>query len=92
VLGQSSVGPKDSIFDLGGHSLLLMRISARILKTFAVEVPIHTFFETPTLEEVAELIERLQRGPSDSSVPPISPTDLDRRPGAISSVMLGGSA
>ena len=49
VLGVASVGLDDNLFDLGGHSLLVTRIISRIRKAFEVEVPIHAFFETPTM-------------------------------------------
>jgi natural product biosynthesis luciferase-like monooxygenase protein len=58
VLGVAEVGLDDNLFDLGGHSLLVTRIISRIRKSFDVEVPIHAFFETPTLGAIAEIVER----------------------------------
>ncbi len=57
VLGVPQVAPNDNLFDLGGHSLLITRIISRIRKTFQVEVPIHALFETPTVGEIAAVIE-----------------------------------
>ncbi|HSU54720.1 MAG TPA: MupA/Atu3671 family FMN-dependent luciferase-like monooxygenase, partial [Candidatus Dormibacteraeota bacterium] len=57
VLGVPTVSLEDNLFDLGGHSLLITRIISRIRKRFEVEVPIHAFFETPTLGEIAGLVE-----------------------------------
>ena len=57
VLGIQDVAVDDNLFDLGGHSLLITRIISRIRKTFSVEIPIHTFFETPTLGGIATAIE-----------------------------------
>ena len=57
VLGVGTVKPDDNLFDLGGHSLLITRIISRIRKTFGVEVPIYTFFDKPTMGEIARVIE-----------------------------------
>lgn len=57
VLGVAQVGRDDDLFDLGGHSLLITRIISRIRKAFQIEVPIHAFFETPTVSAIAALIE-----------------------------------
>jgi nonribosomal peptide synthetase DhbF len=58
VLGVPGVGLNDNLFDLGGHSLLVTRIISRIRKAFDVEVPIHAFFETPTLGAIAGIVEQ----------------------------------
>jgi natural product biosynthesis luciferase-like monooxygenase protein len=62
VLGVPQVEPNDNLFDLGGHSLLITRIISRIRKSFQIEVPIHAFFETPTVSAIAELVEAEQKG------------------------------
>jgi acyl carrier protein len=53
VLGVERVGVHDSFFDLGGHSLLIMRLLARIQATFDLEISIRTVFSMPTLEAMA---------------------------------------
>ncbi|HEX6751683.1 MAG TPA: amino acid adenylation domain-containing protein [Longimicrobium sp.] len=58
VLGLERVGAHDSFFDLGGHSLLIMRLLARIQATFDLEISIRTVFSMPTLEAMAGEIER----------------------------------
>ncbi|HEU4884020.1 MAG TPA: amino acid adenylation domain-containing protein, partial [Longimicrobium sp.] len=59
VLGLERVGVHDNFFDLGGHSLLIMRLLARIQATFDLEVSIRTVFSMPALEAMAEEIERM---------------------------------
>jgi thioesterase domain-containing protein/acyl carrier protein len=49
-------GPRDSFFDLGGHSLLALTAISRICETLGVEIPIETFFSSPTIEELTGLI------------------------------------
>jgi acyl carrier protein len=58
VLGLEWVGVHDSFFDLGGHSLLIMRLLAKIQATFDLEISIRTVFSMPTLEAMAGEIER----------------------------------
>jgi acyl carrier protein len=59
VLRLERVGVHDSFFDLGGHSLLIMRLLATIQATFDLELSIRTVFSMPTLEALAGEIERL---------------------------------
>jgi len=47
----------DNFFDLGGHSVLITQVLARIRKTFQVEIGLRTVFERPTIAELAETIE-----------------------------------
>ena len=42
VLGLPAVGVHDNFFDLGGHSLLMSRLSARIGAVLDVRIPIAT--------------------------------------------------
>ena len=58
VLRLERVGVHDNFFDLGGHSLLIMRLLARIHATFDLEFSIRTVFSMPTLEALAGEIER----------------------------------
>ncbi|HEX2078442.1 MAG TPA: amino acid adenylation domain-containing protein, partial [Longimicrobium sp.] len=58
VLRRDRVGVHDSFFDLGGHSLLIMRLLAEIEATFDLEISIRTVFSMPTLEAMAGEIER----------------------------------
>jgi amino acid adenylation domain-containing protein len=58
VLRLERVGVHDSFFDLGGHSLLVMRLLAKIQATFDLDISIRTVFSMPTLEAMAGEIER----------------------------------
>jgi acyl carrier protein len=58
VLRRERVGVHDSFFDVGGHSLLIMRLLAKIQATFDLEISIRAVFSMPTLEAMAGEIER----------------------------------
>ncbi len=56
LLGVENVGVQDSFFDLGGHSLIAVRLFAKIKKAFRADFPISVLFEAPTIEACADLI------------------------------------
>lgn len=60
ILGVESVGRRDDFFDLGGHSILVTRVIARIRQDMGHELPFRRFFEAPVLEEVADAVDALQ--------------------------------
>jgi acyl transferase domain-containing protein/thioesterase domain-containing protein/acyl carrier protein len=57
LLGVETVGVEDSFFDLGGHSLIAVRLFSMVKKAYRVEFPISILFEAPTIEKCAALIE-----------------------------------
>ncbi|MDC3379015.1 amino acid adenylation domain-containing protein [Planctomycetota bacterium] len=78
VLSSGHGGRNDSFFELGGHSLTAMLATARLSETFDVDLPLRSFFEYPTVAELAGEIERLQaRG---SGLPRLTPLAGDRAP------------
>jgi acyl carrier protein len=56
LLGIEHVGIDDDFFDLGGHSLLATQVVSRVRGTFHVDLPLRSFFETPTVAAWAENI------------------------------------
>jgi len=57
VLGAERVGVNEHFFDLGGNSLLVMRVAARLRAAPGVEVPLPVLFARPTAAALAEWIE-----------------------------------
>lgn len=51
------VGIHDDFFDLGGHSLLSVRLVAEIEKAFGRQLPVSAFFHLSTIAELAKLLE-----------------------------------
>ncbi|MFJ8740765.1 amino acid adenylation domain-containing protein [Embleya sp. NPDC127516] len=60
ALRLDDIGVDEDLFDLGGHSLTITRIAARIRKRLGVEVPLDVFFDTPTVTGVTDAIRELQ--------------------------------
>ncbi|HEU0051969.1 MAG TPA: beta-ketoacyl synthase N-terminal-like domain-containing protein, partial [Longimicrobium sp.] len=57
VLGVESVGAHDRFFDLGGHSLLLVRVQARLREAFGQPVPITHLFRYLTVSALAAALD-----------------------------------
>jgi acyl transferase domain-containing protein/thioesterase domain-containing protein/NADPH-dependent curcumin reductase CurA len=56
ILGVESPGFDEEFFDLGGHSLLLYRLSARIERCFKKTVPLAFLFESATINRIARFL------------------------------------
>jgi acyl carrier protein len=74
LLGVDRVGVRDSFFDLGGHSLIAVRLFAKVKKAFSVEFPISVLFVAPTIERCAELVRaKIGGAPASATVEPARP-------------------
>jgi amino acid adenylation domain-containing protein len=51
------IGIEDSFWDLGGHSMLAVKLMSKITKAFGKRIPLNTLFEAPTVEQLAKHIE-----------------------------------
>ncbi|RAJ46824.1 amino acid adenylation domain-containing protein [Kitasatospora sp. SolWspMP-SS2h] len=60
VLELDDLGPDEDLFDLGGHSLTITAIAARVSRTLGVDVPLDVFFDEPTARGVAAAVRALQ--------------------------------
>lgn len=64
ILGVHEPGIHDSFFDLGGHSLMVVRIVIQVAESFQVELPMRSVFDGPTIAELAEQIKEKSGNPS----------------------------
>ena len=56
VLGVSRIGIRDSFFDLGGHSMLAVKMTAELKKAIGRTIPLMSLFEAQTIEQIADLL------------------------------------
>jgi amino acid adenylation domain-containing protein len=56
VLGVEKIGIHDSFFALGGHSLLVTKVLARVRSAFGVDVPLRRVYEAPTVAQLAQIV------------------------------------
>jgi hypothetical protein len=81
VLGLERVGVHDNFFDLGGHSLLMVRAHRRIETALRVSVPLVELFRHPTVHALSAYVARLRTTPSgaDAGIAPESLSQLGDR-------------
>jgi HemK-like putative methylase len=60
LLNVDRIGVHDSFFELGGFSLLATQLTTRIRTEFEVGLALRDVFESPTVDELAQLIIRIQ--------------------------------
>ena len=56
VLGTKPIGMRDNFFDLGGSTLLVRQLLARIKEISGKEIPLSTFFQAQTVEQLANVL------------------------------------
>jgi acyl carrier protein len=67
LLGLGQVGIHANFFDLGGHSLLATQVMSRLQDKFQVELPLRTFFEQPTIADLALVITEIQAAKAEQT-------------------------
>jgi amino acid adenylation domain-containing protein len=71
LLGIKKLGVRDSFFELGGYSLLAVRLVAQLESAFGVSLPLAVLFDSPTIEALAERIQRSRLSAFRSTVIPL---------------------
>jgi len=79
LLGVDEIGMDDSFFDLGGHSLIAVRLFAMVKKAYRVDFPISILFQAPTIGKCAAMIIERVGSASDSDQPTKNKPKLARR-------------
>ena len=72
VLRVPAVNRQGNFFHLGGHSLLVTQVLARVRDYLKVDLPIRSVFEAPTIEQLARLIEEQISTGRQSELPAIA--------------------
>ncbi|MFE5401277.1 beta-ketoacyl synthase N-terminal-like domain-containing protein [Streptomyces sp. NPDC056580] len=63
ALGLPDIEPDESFFELGGDSLIAMKLFARLKEIYPVEIKMRSLFDAATAADLAALIERRLAGP-----------------------------
>jgi len=71
VLGVRPIGVRDNYFELGGHSVLAVKLMNRIEEAFGRTLPIATLLQAPTIEQLAAILRREEWSPPWSCLVPI---------------------
>jgi amino acid adenylation domain-containing protein len=59
LLGVGTVGAHSNFFNLGGHSMLVTQMLARIAEKFAIQFPAAEFYSDPTVRSMARRIDAM---------------------------------
>ncbi|WP_373536610.1 amino acid adenylation domain-containing protein [Microcoleus sp.] len=85
VLGIKRVGIRDNFFELGGHSLLATQLVSRVRDAFAVELPLRSVFEAPTIGELSKIVESLKESKVNIKAPALVAISRESRRMKLSS-------
>jgi amino acid adenylation domain-containing protein len=72
-LGKRPIGVTENFFDLGGHSILAVRLIARIESRLDKRLPVATLFQDATIESLAQLLRNETKSEPWSPLIPIQP-------------------
>jgi amino acid adenylation domain-containing protein/non-ribosomal peptide synthase protein (TIGR01720 family) len=77
LLSEETLNKNADFFEIGGHSLLVMRLGLMIQKIFNIEISLVTLFDNPSLMAQAEIIKDLQLSSISSKIPAIKVMSRD---------------
>lgn len=80
LLRVPSIGIHDDFFALGGHSLMAVRLFARVEQEFGVNLPLTSLFREATIRHLAQLINQQTGKVTWSSLVPIQTGDDTSKP------------
>ncbi|MCP4260582.1 MAG: amino acid adenylation domain-containing protein, partial [Planctomycetes bacterium] len=73
TIGVSPISVTDNFFDIGGHSLLAVRLFSRIEKTIGAKLPLALLYQASTIEQLAVFLKEKNWQAAWSCLVPIRP-------------------
>lgn len=65
----SELGVHDNFFDLGGDSILTIRVAARLQASLGIRLSVRQLFDTPTIAELTQLIQARAEDEARAAIP-----------------------
>ncbi|MHB8384300.1 MAG: thioesterase domain-containing protein [Candidatus Binataceae bacterium] len=72
VLGLKKIGIHDDFFNLGGHSSRAVRMIGEVNRALGQKLSVAVFFDNPTIEGMARLLQHEKQAASETQLMPIS--------------------
>jgi acyl-coenzyme A synthetase/AMP-(fatty) acid ligase/aryl carrier-like protein len=57
LIGVAGIGVDDDFFEIGGHSLLAMRLLSRTREAFQIDISLRSIFESPTIAGISAIVD-----------------------------------
>ncbi|MEC9375345.1 MAG: non-ribosomal peptide synthase/polyketide synthase, partial [Pseudomonadota bacterium] len=70
ILGVEKIGINDNFFQLGGHSIMAMKLTSKIMSKLQKRISVSVIFSSPTIAELASKIDALAQKKSESEISP----------------------
>jgi len=90
LLNLEQVSIYDNFFEIGGYSLLVTQLLARVQQVFQVNIRLQIFFQSPTIAALAESIEKVHHTGAFDVSDSATTTDLDAEATLDSTICLNG--
>jgi tyrocidine synthetase III len=74
VLKKNETSTDDNFFEVGGHSLKANQLIGKIYQQFKVEIRLGDFFDSPTIKELSEIIDK--KAGTSSAIVPVAKMDF----------------
>ncbi|MEB3147558.1 MAG: alpha/beta fold hydrolase [Sphaerospermopsis sp.] len=68
ILNVRPIGIQDNFFNLGGHSLLVVRLMAQIQQNFGINLPLAIILQNPTIAQIANILSQQTNSLSHSTL------------------------
>ncbi|WP_146548500.1 non-ribosomal peptide synthetase [Rummeliibacillus suwonensis] len=68
ILNLKTITLRESFFEIGGNSIMLVQLLSKIRKKYQVEIPLNVFYEEPSIQHLADIIKNGTQMKKDSFI------------------------